>query len=188
MGAFLAIEGAFNSTNYDTMCDACVRHSSEYTTVRRIRATLGDLVAVATLNEISQRFASSRSCPQGGVLSSLLWCLVVDDLITRLSGSGAFIHGFADDVCLLPVGKFPNTVSGLTQWAISAGEIWCDEVGLLFKQDKTVLAAFTRKIKLQEFFEPQLSGIKLRLSWSVKYLGVILDSRLNWREHAEVTK
>ena len=31
LGAFLDIEGAFNNTCYDIMCDALVRHGSEYT-------------------------------------------------------------------------------------------------------------------------------------------------------------
>ena len=187
MGAFLDIEGAFNNTRYDTMCDALVRHGSEYTIVRWIKATLEGCVAVATLNEISLRFVISRGCPQGGVLSPLLWCLVVNDLITRLSGSGVFIQGYADDIrCQLAVGKFPNTVSGLMQWALLTVEIWCKEVGLSVNPDKTGLIAFTRKKKLQGFFEPQLFGVKLRLSRSVKYLGVILDSRLTWREHLEV--
>ena len=88
--------------------------------------------------------------------------------------------------CLLAVGKFPNTVSGLMEWALSTVEIWCNEVGLPVNPDKTGLIAFTRKRKLQGFFEPQLFGVKLSLSGSVKYLGVILDSRLTWREHVEV--
>ena len=88
--------------------------------------------------------------------------------------------------CLLAVGKFPNTVSGLMQWALSTVEIWCSEVGLSVNPDETGLIAFTRKRKLQGFFEPQLFGVKLSLSGSVTYLGVILDSRLTWREHVEV--
>jgi len=31
------------------------------------------------------------------VLSPLLWCLVVNDLIARLNGSGVFIQRYADD-------------------------------------------------------------------------------------------
>jgi len=95
LGAFLDIEGTFNNTCYDTMCDALVRHGSEYTIVRWIKATLEGRVAVMTLNEISLRFAMSRGCPQGGVLSPLLWCLVVN---AKLSGGGVFIQGYADDV------------------------------------------------------------------------------------------
>jgi len=88
--------------------------------------------------------------------------------------------------CLLAVGKFPNAVSGLMQWALSTVEIWCSEVGLSVNPDKTGLVAFTRKSKLQGFYEPQLFGVKLSSSGPVKYMGAILDFRLTWREHVEV--
>jgi hypothetical protein len=55
-------------------------------------------VAVAILNGFSVGLAISRGCPQAGVLSPLLWCLVVDDLLTRLSGGGVFNQGYADDM------------------------------------------------------------------------------------------
>ena len=92
MGDFLCIEGAFNNTCYDAMCDALVRHGSEYTIVRWIRANLEGRVVVATLDGSSVRLAISRNYLQGGVLSPILWCLVVNDLISRLSGRGIFIQ------------------------------------------------------------------------------------------------
>jgi hypothetical protein len=111
LGVFLDIEGAFNNTCYDTMCDGLVRHGSKYTIVRWIRATLEGRVAVTTLDGLSVGLTISRDCPQGGVLSPLLCCPVVDDLLARLSGSGVFILGYTDDIWLLVVVKFPNTVS-----------------------------------------------------------------------------
>jgi hypothetical protein len=72
------------------------------------RATLEGCVAMATV------IGSSRF-PWGGVLLSLLWCLVVDELIVMLSGCGIYFQDYADDICLLVVGKFPNIVSGLMQ-------------------------------------------------------------------------
>jgi hypothetical protein len=112
---------------------------------------------------------------------------VADDLLARLSGNGVFIQGYADDPCLLAVGKFPNTVSVLIQWALLTVETWCNEVRLLVNPVTTGLVAFTRKRKLTGFFETQFFGIKLSLSGSVKYLGVILDFRLTWRQHVDVT-
>jgi hypothetical protein len=98
LGVFLAIEGVFNNTCYDAMCDVLVTHGSEYTIVRWLRATLEGRVAVANLNGDSVGLAITRGCPQGGVLSPLLLCLVVDDLHVRLSAGGVFIQGYADDI------------------------------------------------------------------------------------------
>ena len=61
LGVFLDIEGAFNNTCYDAMCDAIVRHGSDV--VRWIRATLEGRMAVATLNGSSVRLAISKGCP-----------------------------------------------------------------------------------------------------------------------------
>jgi len=72
------------------------------------------------------------------------------------------------------------------QWALSTVETWCNEVGLTVNPDKTELVAFTKKRKLQGFFEPYFFGARLSLSGSVKYLGVTLDSRFDWRKHVEV--
>jgi hypothetical protein len=71
------------------------------------------------------------------------------------------------------------------EWAFHIVETWCDEVGLSVNPDKTGLVAFTGRRKLPGFFEPRLFGMTLRRSMSVKYLGVILDSRLTWREHVD---
>jgi len=79
------------------------------------------------------------------VLSPLLWCLVVDELLARLCGGVLYAQGYADDICLLAVGKFPNKVSGLIQWALSTVEVWCAYLGLSVNPDKTGLVAFTRR-------------------------------------------
>ena len=141
---------------------------------------------MVTLGGLSRGVVVSRGCPQGDVLSPLQWCLVVDELLARLNGGGVYTQGHADDICLLAVGKFPNTVSGLTQWALHTVEMWCDELGLLVKPDKTGLVAFTSRRKLSVFFEPRLFETTLHHSMLVKYLGVILDSWLTWREHMDV--
>jgi hypothetical protein len=80
--------------------------------------------------------------------------------------------------CLLAMGKFPNTVSGLMQWDLESVGDWCDGHGLTVNPYKTGLVAFTRRRKLPGFFEPRLYGTTMRLSESNKYLGVILEAKL----------
>jgi len=58
-----------------------------------------------------------------------------------------------EDVCLLAVGKFSNTVSGLIQWTLHTVESWCSGLGLSVNTDKIGLVAFTRKRK-QGFSSP----------------------------------
>jgi len=89
-----------------------------YTIVQWIRATLEGRLTTVTLGGSSRSIEVSRGCPQGGVLLPLVRCLVVDALIARLNGGGVYTQGYAGDICLLVVGKFPNMVSGLVQWAL----------------------------------------------------------------------
>ena len=44
---------------------------------------------------------------------------------------------------------------------------------------------FARKYNIPLFRLPRLDGITLELSKEAKYLGVILDSKLSWKQNAE---
>ena len=97
-GIFLDIEGAFDNTSYDSMCSAFTRHRVDQTIVRWIRATLEGQLATAALWDVSRSVAVSRGCPQKGLLSPLLWCLVVNELLVRLNEGSVYAQGYADDL------------------------------------------------------------------------------------------
>jgi hypothetical protein len=48
--------------------------------------------------------------------------------------------------------------------------------------DKTYLVVFKRKRKFPGFYEPHFLRVTLQRSESAKNVGVILDSRLTWRD------
>jgi hypothetical protein len=55
----------------------------------------------------------SRGCPQGSVLSPLLWCLLVADLVTRLNGGRCIPSGgYADDIVSSSGGDIPKHIVG----------------------------------------------------------------------------
>jgi hypothetical protein len=47
------------------------------------------------------------------------------------------------------------------------------------------MVLFTNKRKLKGFKKPILFGTELQLKNKVKYLGVILDEKLNWISHID---
>jgi len=67
------------------MCAALARHGVDHTIVRWNRTTLEGRLATATLGGFSTCIAVSRGCPQVGVLSPLLWCPVVNELLASLN-------------------------------------------------------------------------------------------------------
>ena len=126
-----------------------------------------------------------RGCPQGGVLSLLLSCLVADRLLRTLNEKGFFTQGYADDLAILIRGPFLEPLLELTQGALEVVERWCHETGLSVNPLKTGLVIFTHKYKIGLVEGPVLGGVRLIPTDSVKFLGVILDKKLSWKEHLE---
>jgi hypothetical protein len=109
--------------------------------------------------------------------------MVANSLLNRLGNCNCFVQGFADDVVILIRGKFLSTICDLTQRAFNCVQNWCGEIGLnVNADDKTSMVLFKKRRNLEGFFAPRLFDIELITNYNqVKYLLVILDSKLNWK-------
>jgi len=139
----------------------------------------------SSLRQAEIRKLSVRGCPQGGVLSPLLWNLVADGLLRKLNGLGFPTYGFADDYLILLAGICISTLFDLMQQALRVVEGWCDQIGLAVNPSKTSIVLFTEKRRIPAvrpliFFDSNVS-----VTDQVNYLGVILDSKLNWSAHID---
>jgi predicted AAA+ superfamily ATPase len=103
-------------------------------------------------------------CPQGGVLSPLIWNMLVDQLLRRLNEAHIWAQRFADEVAILVNGL--NTVWDLIQTAMNIVQNWCREKGLSVNVHKTTTVLFTNK--------GLIFGQEIELKKEVKHLGVIL--------------
>lgn len=55
------------------------------------------------------------------------------------------------------------------------------------KLEKMEICRLTRKTKIDPYEKLRFMGRTIELLKGVEYLGVILDRKLNWKEHAEIT-
>lgn len=185
LAIFLDIEGAFDKVSNAVILKAAKRFGINDTMCLWIKSMLTNRIVVASLLGDTVGVSTSRGCPQGGVLSPLLWCLVVDELLGRLRERGYRCFGYADDVAIIITGRFPGTITDLMRRVLLLVEGWCREVNLTVNPGKTVLVPFTRKRVQGMFNDISFFGTILEVSTEVKYLGVILDSKLTWKPHLD---
>lgn len=144
---------------------------------RQISSTLGGELLTIT---------AVKGCPQGGVLSPLLWAIVIDELLYLLNSKKYHSIGYADDIVVIITDTDINIIRDLMQRAIRITLDWCNKHGLTVNPCKTVIVSFHRKHNLN--IPPlHIQGTLLSYSSEVTYLGIKLDSILTWTPHLQNT-
>ena len=193
LAAFIDISGAFDNTSHDSICNALERKGVDRKTITWINSMLRERQAITTLGSSMQKFYVTRGCPQGGVLSPLLWCLVIDDLITKLNLSGVYVQAYADDVVIISNSICPVVARELLEKALKFVITWCDNNGLTVNPEKAEIVMFTtRRGKRTHGADQPANSYKIKFGDKiieakneVKYLGVIFDKTLNWNAHVK---
>lgn len=185
LGAFVDLEGAFNKVTFTAINAALRRFQVDRTLISWIMAMLSNRILSVDLLGVCRSGLVDRGCPQGGVLPPILWNMTVDDLLTRLNEAGCIAIGYADDIAILISGAFEGILSQLMRRVFILVEKWCQDSGLSVNPEKTGLVLFTNKRKTLPFSAPTLFGELLVKTSKVKYLGVILDEKLTWKDHIE---
>ena len=183
LALFLDIEGAFSNVSLAAIRCALLHAGIEIHLVTWITRMLKNQMVTATLGNHSITVQLTRGTPQGGVLSPLLFNLVMSELLKELDDvPGVYAQAYADDVLLMATGIDSFTISERVQEGIEAVRVWADGSGLSLCSDKTFATMFTWKRKWN-YYPLKLMGKEIRLVDRVSYLGVTLDSKLSWIPH-----
>ena len=122
--------------------------------------------------------------PQGSTLGPLLFLLYVNDLPNAVQSTPRL---FADDTCLLLSHSNPLTLQEKLNYELSLLFNRCKLKKLTINTEKCHVIIFTPKINSNvKDFSVTLNNSPITLKNHVKYLGVFIDSKLNFYFHLNV--
>ena len=180
----LDCSGAFDRIKFDSAETAMREHNIPETVITWYDNLLKNRKISAELLGEKITIKPTKGSPQGGILSPLVWNLIMDTLLTELQGDPIRVIGYADDILLFTYGKDSVILGEIMQNALNKVNNWGNKHGLVFNPDKTSTVLFTKSRRWKEF-EPKLklSGKNLKYGESLIYLGLTIQKRLKWSEH-----
>ena len=185
LGVFLDIEGAFDKISFEAIQRGLIEKGIDPKIINWImNMTTTRSLHIEHKGE-SITFRIQRGVAQGGILSPLLWNIILDDLLaSTASKTPTYIQAFADDLISLAEGDDLAIIHHRTQKTLNHINEWCKKQGLKLSTIKTTIVMFTNKLKWK--LKPiKIDGITIKISKSAKFLGITLDNKLNFNEHVK---
>lgn len=179
----LDCSGAFDRIMFDS-ADAAMKEMQIPSSIRKLYVNLlkNRRVSAELQGEEITRIPK-RGSPQGGVLSPLIWILIMNTILPFFRGGPIKIVGYADDIILLVAGKHPPTLVELMNEALKEVLDWGKTHGLVFNPSKTQAVRFSQCRKFSGWRKLKMNGTGVEYQDEMKYLGVTLNRFLLWRPH-----
>jgi len=184
IGLYLDLSKAF-----DTVCHQKLLHKLDYygirgTTNKWFESYLSDRMQVTYVNGIYAEPMSTGSVglPQGSVLGPMLYLLYVNDIAKIINNDNCKLRLFADDTNIFVCGRNKQEIETKIQNSLLVLYHWFLDNELSLNIEKTCFTVFSNYIKADNI-SLKLNNLKIPHVKSTKYLGVILDEKLNFKEH-----
>ena len=125
--------------------------------------------------------------PQGGILSSILFIIYINDIV-RCVGGGAELVMYADDTTVYASGASVEECTTKINGALNNINEWMENNSLTLNTQKSTYMVFKRKQNRIVSVEDsvRVNGTSLERVDCMKFLGVTLDENLLWNKHVNI--
>lgn len=182
----LDIKNAFNSIPWDRIIIAMERKGFPMYLRNIIRSYLSERsIEYPIMGGGRGSRPVEAGVPQGSVLGPLLWNIAFDSVVNVASEPGCRTVCYADDTMVLASAVTVDSAVSRANLQVDLVLKRIRRLGLVVSAEKTEVVLFPgkTKIKAEDFPEIQVGEVTVKATTSMKYLGIILDSRLRFLEH-----
>ena len=188
-GVFIDLEKAFDTVNHKILLYKLHHYGVRGITSNWFSSYLTNRYQKVVINgEASPRLPITCGVPYGSIPGPLLFLLYINDM--HLAMEFSTIYNFADDTNLLYPCKTLKVLRKNVNADLKNLYDWLCATRLSLNSGKSEFLVFRPpRNKTYEPFTLKLHYSKLFESQKIKYLGLILDNKLDWKGHiAELTK
>lgn len=186
LAVFVDLKRAFETIDRQKLEGVLKRYGIHGTVLKWFHSYLENRVQVTKYNGcMSPESPIDLGVPQGSVLGPLLFILYINDVKRVLRR--AEVNLFADDTVLFIVANsFDEAFSEMNSELHSFSE-WLKWKKLKLNVAKTKCMVVTNRLQDNLTRTVQIEGEQIQRVATMKYLGVILDEKLNFNEHIDYT-
>jgi hypothetical protein len=185
---FLDASKAFDRVNYCKLFNLLLKRGLPACIIRLlINMYTGNMIRVSWAGLMSSYFTALNGVKQGGVMSPILFCIYIDDLLIQLSQSGAGCYigltfvgalAYADDIVL--IGPTPSAMRKM----LSVCDSFASDYDIVFNATKSkyLVAAAKRQRSLLKTMNECLfyiGGQPIENVMSYSHLGHVINARLD---------
>lgn len=176
----LDIEKAFDTVWHEGLIHKLIVCGVPLLLVRLLQSYLLDRRFVVHISDTKSSCKSvPAGVPQGSILGPYLFLIFLHDMPIQ---NRTKLACFADDTASFTSSKDTDLILGRLQMSLDSLHNFFSKWKLKLNETKTEAIMFTRQRKPPKR-QLKISGFKIPWSTSVRYLGLNMDTKLNWSKH-----